>query len=90
VVTLALVPQVWEFVFLMLILKLPIVYLCWVVYWAIKSGPRPPEYAVVPARLEPEPRAPWSRPGRPRPRPRGPHGSPMRSYRRTARVHAGL
>ena len=83
-------PQVWEFVFLMLILKLPIAYLCWVVYWAIKAEPRPPEHAVLPARLEPDPRAPWTRRRGPRPRSGGPHGSPVRCYRRTARVHAGF
>ena len=83
-------PQVWEFVFLMLILKLPIVYLCWVVYWAIKAEPRPPEHAVAPARLEPEPRAPWTRPVAMRPRRRGPRGSPTRGYRRTARAAARL
>jgi hypothetical protein len=82
------VPQVWEFVFLMLIMKLPIAYICWVVYWAVKSEPRPPEYAELPARLEPEPRPPWSRPERRRPRRHGPHGSPTRGYARTARQRA--
>jgi hypothetical protein len=84
-------PQVWEFVFLMLILKLPIVYLCCVVYWAVKSEPRPPEFAVLPARVEPEPRPPWSRPGPGRrPRRRGPHGAPTRGYARTARARLPL
>jgi hypothetical protein len=79
-------PQVWEFVFLMLIMKLPIAYLCFVVYWAVKAEPRPPEFAALPARLEPpEPRAPWSRPTRACPRRRGPHGSPSRRYARSAR-----
>jgi hypothetical protein len=80
------VPQVWEFVFLMLILKLPIVYLCCVVYWAIKAEPRPPEFAALPARIEPEPRPPWSPPARRRPRTRGPHGSPSRAHTRSARM----
>jgi hypothetical protein len=80
-------PQVWEFVFLMLIMKLPIAYLCIVVYWAVKAEPRPPEFAALPARLEPpEPRPPWSRPTRMRPRRRGPHGSPSRHYERSARL----
>lgn len=79
-------PQVWEFVFLMLIMKLPIAYLCFVVYWAVKAEPRPPEFAVTPVRLEPlEPRSPWSRPVRLRPGRRGPHGSPSRGYVRAAR-----
>jgi len=80
-------PQVWEFVFLMLILKIPIVYLGWVVYWAIKAEPAPPEHAALPAELRPEPRPPWGRPSRPR---RGPHGTPSRGYPRTARARASL
>jgi hypothetical protein len=78
---------VWEFIFMMLVLKIPIVYLGLVVYWAVKAEPRPPEPALLPAVLpEPEPRPPWSRPIRPR-RPRsGPHGSPVRTFARTRRA----
>ena len=74
--------MVWEFVFMMVILKIPIVYLGLVVYWAVKAEPDPPEPALLPASVrEPEPRPPW-RPLRPR-RPRsGPHGSPVRSFAR--------
>ena len=58
---------------MMLILKLPIVYLGVVWYWAIKAEPKPPEAA----RLAPAPAGPW--PPRPRHRPRsGPHGGPVR------------
>src|ERR1700751_4706288 len=67
--------MVWEFVFLMVILKIPIASLGGVFYWAVKAEPKPPEPAVVHAQLPgPEPREPW----RPRTRaPRsGPHGSP--------------
>ena len=32
---------VWELVFLMVILKIPILYLCGVIYYAIKAEPRP-------------------------------------------------
>ena len=78
--------MVWEFIFMMLILKIPIVYLCLVVYWAVKSEPRPPEPALLPAVRELEPRPPWRRPDRPRrPRP-GPHGSPVRSFARPSRA----
>jgi len=78
--------MVWEFIFMMLILKIPIVYLCLVVYWAVKAEPKPPEPALLPAEREPEPRPPWRRPDRPRrPRP-GPHGSPVRSFARTSRA----
>ena len=79
----------WELIFLMVILKIPIAYLCWVVYWAIKAEPKPPlEPALKTAPVQPEPRP---RPGRPSRRPRGgPHGAPCRTYaRRTpAPVHA--
>jgi hypothetical protein len=33
--------MVWEIVFMLLILKIPIVYLCVVVWWAIKAEPAP-------------------------------------------------
>lgn len=33
--------MVWEAVFLLLVLKIPVVYLCLVVWWAIRSEPRP-------------------------------------------------
>jgi len=64
----------WGFLFLMLVLKVPIVYLAGVVWYACKS-PDPPE----PARMlveapEPSPECPWrvrrrdlGRPRRPRP-----------------------
>ena len=72
---------------MMLVLKIPIVYLGLVVYWAVKAEPRPPEPALLPAvPPAPEPREPWHRPVRPRrPRP-GPHGSPVRTFARTRRA----
>ncbi len=78
--------SVWEIVFLMVILKIPIVYLCVVVYYAIKAEPRPEEGAGVTASLgpdEPGSGPGWSwrlRPRRLRPRP---HGGPTRTYPRT-------
>jgi hypothetical protein len=75
--------MVWEFVFMMVVLKIPIIYLCLVVYWAVKAEPDPPEPAhlpVEPADLEPRP--PW-RPHHRHPRP-GPHASPTRSRRAVA------
>jgi hypothetical protein len=78
--------MVWEFVFMMVILKIPIVYLCLVVYWAVKAEPKPPEPALLPVeRPEPEPRTPWRR-RPPRRRRGGPHGSPARGYARTSRA----
>ena len=77
--------SVWELVFLMVILKIPIVYLCSVVYYAIRAEPTPGEGMPVGVRVGPEgsPSA-WSR-GRPqRLRPR-PHGGPSRTYARSPR-----
>jgi hypothetical protein len=75
--------MVWEFIFLMFVLKIPIVYLCLVVYWAVKAEPHPPEPARSLVRNAPEPKEPWSpRARRPGPR-RGPERAPARA-RRTA------
>ena len=76
--------MVWEFVFLMFILKIPIVYLCLVVYWAVKAEPRPPEAAHTKAMPDDglEPRSPWRPRGRPGPR-RGPERTPLRARRAT-------
>jgi hypothetical protein len=51
---------------MLVILKIPVVYLCAVVWWAIKAEPRPPEGAGRIARLQPAPLGPapacdWSR-----------------------------
>jgi hypothetical protein len=45
--------MVWELLFMLVILKIPIVYLCLVVWWAIRAEPRPEEGAALVARLEP-------------------------------------
>jgi hypothetical protein len=78
--------SVWEIVFLMVILKIPIAYLCFVVYYAIKAEPKPEAGASVTARLGPDDRGSgwWSRRRRGR-RPR-PHGGPSRSYPRSPRT----
>jgi hypothetical protein len=76
--------SVWEIVFLMVILKIPIVYLCSVVYYAIKAEPRPEAGAGVTARTDPEDEGPrWHRRRQAR-KPWRPHGGPTRSYPRTA------
>jgi len=69
----------------MVILKIPIVYLCYVVYYAIKAKPVPPEGAAVTARVGPEDPQPFTHRRRRFPRPR-PHGGPVRTYPRTARA----
>lgn len=80
----------WELVFMMFILKLPILYLAGVVWWAVRSKPDPFEPAVL-VRSAPSapdfPRAsdapcPW--------RGRHPRPSPQRARRgRPAVVPAG-
>jgi hypothetical protein len=68
----------WGFIWLMFVLKIPILMLFGIVWWAVRKNgePSPPEMArVTPS---PEPSHPH-RPVRPRrrPRPRGPqHGAP--------------
>ena len=72
----------WELIFLMLIMKIPIAYLCWVVYWAIKAEPRPDEPVTVRSDSDDTPPE-WRR--RTDPRRPGPHGRPTRRYARTRR-----
>ena len=67
---------------MMLILKLPILYLAGVCYWAIKAEPKPLEEARVTARVEPGPRGPSSR----RPQRPSSHGGPRRREPRKARA----
>jgi hypothetical protein len=73
--------SVWEIVFLMVILKIPIVYLCFVIWYAIKAEPRPEAGASVTEEPGPED---GSGPRRRRvPRFPRPHGAPTRRYPRT-------
>jgi hypothetical protein len=50
---------IWELVFMLVILKIPVVYLCVVVWWAIKAEPEPLEGAACLATLSPEPSCDW-------------------------------
>jgi hypothetical protein len=79
----------WELIWMLVILKIPVVYLCLVVWWAVRAKPEPLEPALKTVSTEPDPRPGWrySRlpPRRPR---RGPHGSPRRGYARVARARA--
>ena len=80
--------EVWEFVFMMVVLKIPIVYLCLVVYWAIKAEPKPPEPSRAGVVEPPEPESPWARLRRSGPRPgprRGPQRRPARARRAVVR-----
>ena len=72
---------------MMFVLKLPVLYLAGVVWWAIRAEPRPPEGAGL--LVEPVERGPHGdrrrgrrRPFAPRRRRPGPHGAPVRGYAR--------
>jgi hypothetical protein len=76
-----------EILFMMVVLKLPILYLAAVIYWAVKAEPRPHEGALLPVADDPGPQMP-RQPTR-RPRRGGPHGSPTRSEGRHTRARPG-
>lgn len=61
---------VWEIIFMVVILKIPIVYLALVVWYAIKAEPEP---GVGPDQQSTW--LPWRAPAGPRPRRGGPHGT---------------
>jgi hypothetical protein len=66
--------MVWEIVFMLVILKIPMIYLCVVCWWAIKSEPSPPDLAEVPVVDDTPPTGGAPRRRRPtRPRPMRPH-----------------
>jgi hypothetical protein len=71
-----------EILFMMVVLKLPVIYLAAVIYWAVKAEPRPYEGAFLPVSDEPGPKRWFNR----RPRRGGPHGSPDRREARRASV----
>jgi len=77
----------WELVFLMVILKIPIAYLCYVVWYAIKAEPRGRGGSAGVRAMPDGPPPSFDRYRRRRrnPPPR-PHGGPARAYPRTARV----
>jgi hypothetical protein len=83
--------MIWvEFVFMMLVLKIPVIYVGWLVWWAVKQEPLPPEGAPVTVRAG-DPDSPRRGSLRGRlggVRPRGPHGRPARGYPRVARASA--
>jgi hypothetical protein len=87
--------MVWESIFMLVVLKIPVVYLGLVVWWAIKAEPKPEEPALlVPVAALPEPRpsphawrgrrgdTSWRRSGRP---PRRPVGGRSATARAEAR-----
>ena len=79
----------WELIFIMVVLKVPIAYLCSVVWYAIKAEPRgrggPAGVQVLPD--SPPPGSDRLQ-RRSRRRPPRPHGGPARVYARTERAAA--
>jgi hypothetical protein len=45
--------MVWEAVFLLVVLKIPIAYLCLVIWWAVRAEPLPEQGAPLVARVSP-------------------------------------
>lgn len=77
---------------MLVILKIPVIYLCAVVWWAIRAKPRPlePAFRAIAAETDPRPSRRFLRIRQRGPR-RGPHGSPSRGYRtRAARARVPL
>jgi hypothetical protein len=77
----------WELVFMLVILKIPVLYLCAVVWWAIKAEPRPLAGAHLPTDSGRPPGCDWDRRRR-RPVPRGGRGGRLVGARRVATTTA--
>jgi len=76
--------MLWFTIVFLVLLKIPLVYLCYVVWWAVKDPPAPGE-GYASAAGAPESHGPdegsgswWRRRVPKRPLQRGPHGSPVR------------
>jgi hypothetical protein len=86
--------SVWEAIFMLVVLKLPMVYLAIVVWWAIRAEPRADDGAEPIRAFVPLTPCGWdewrrrrSRRPRPLPRSRGPVGSPGQRVRARVGVH---
>lgn len=78
----------WEALFMLVVLKIPVVYLAVVIWWAIRAVPEQPEGgdgAAILAPLEPCGWDDWRRRRSRRVRPSRPHGPPLRRARGVAR-----
>jgi len=76
---------VWEAIFLLAVLKIPVIYVSLVVWWAIRAEPKPfdgldPAAVLVPLETDPRPGTQLSR--GPRLSGQRPHGRPLRTYQR--------
>ncbi len=75
--------MLWFALVFLVFLKIPLLYLCYVVWWAVKDPPAPGEgFGDVdqagPDAGGPQPDSWWRERARRRPLRRGPHGSPTR------------
>jgi hypothetical protein len=71
----------WFTIVFLVLLKIPLAYLIYVVWWAVKDPPVPGEGAAGAGGAAvdgPEPGSSWRSRSRRRPLRRGPHGSPAR------------
>ena len=77
--------MVWTLLFMLLLLKIPMVWVAWVCWWSVKAEPE-----IAPGESSSESQwRPW-KPAGPRQRRRGgPHGSPARAGRVRRRERAG-
>lgn len=73
---------------MLVILKIPVVYLCGVVWWAIRAEPHPLEGAGAPASLGPAPTLDPGCPWRAAPRRPSPRGGRSVGARRAAQARA--
>ena len=62
-------------VWMLVVLKIPVIALLWLVWWAVKE-PKPQEEEPVRVQRDPAPEPDHPRPRRPRPPRRGPHAEP--------------
>ena len=69
--------MVWEAVFMLVLLKIPLVYLCMVVWWAIRAEPRDEQPAISVPVSDTPPSPGWTRSTRP-----GRRSGPDRTARR--------
>jgi hypothetical protein len=80
--------SVWEAIFMLVVLKIPMVYLAAVVWWAVRAEPQPGGGGEEIRVLEPLTPCGWEDWKRRRPRPPRP-GPIRRRGVRLARAHAG-
>jgi hypothetical protein len=77
-------PEVWFAILFLVVLKIPLGYICWVIWWAVKAEPEVGTEGGTEG-LEGINWKPWRRPPGSRPPRRGPHGGRSRKATPAAR-----